>query len=99
MNKSILLLNALIIWNLMAFMLMLFDKKKAINRAYRISEKTLILSAFLLGSLGILTGMYVFRHKTKHIKFKILVPVSVIVNVILYYFLFQMVSGIGITHY
>ena len=35
----------------------------------RIPEKTLFLIAALGGSLGVLAGMYLFRHKTKHKSF------------------------------
>jgi predicted MPP superfamily phosphohydrolase len=98
-NQSIALLTVLIIWNLITFLLMKIDKVKAIKNKYRISEKTLFLSAFLLGGLGILCGMYVLRHKTKHTKFKVLVPLVVVVNIFLAYSLFQFVSGIGISHY
>ena len=45
------------------------DKYKAIHHKWRISEKTLFVSALLLGSVGSIAGMYVFRHKTKHKQF------------------------------
>lgn len=99
MNRSTTLLTILVIWNLITFLLMKMDKTKAVKSKQRISEMVLFLSAFFLGSLGIICGMYVFRHKTKHINFKILVPVAVVVNVFLCYYLFQFVSGIGISHY
>ena len=40
----------------------------------RIPEKTLFLVAALGGSLGVLAGMYLFRHKTKHKSFVFGVP-------------------------
>lgn len=40
----------------------------------RIPEKTLFLIAALGGSLGVLAGMYLFRHKTKHKSFVFGVP-------------------------
>lgn len=40
----------------------------------RIPEKTLFLIAALGGSLGVLLGMYTFRHKTKHWYFVVGVP-------------------------
>jgi uncharacterized membrane protein YsdA (DUF1294 family) len=78
----------LIVWNLIACALMGIDKYKAVKNRQRIRENTLFLCAFLLGGIGVLCGMYIFRHKTKHLSFKILVPAAVAVNIIIYYFLF-----------
>ncbi len=41
-----------------------------------------MLTALIGGALGILIGMYTFRHKTKHKKFTIGVPVLLIVNIL-----------------
>ncbi len=49
------------------------DKEKAIRNSYRIPEKILLLLAFF-GPIGGFMGMQLFRHKTKKLKFKILVP-------------------------
>jgi len=54
------------------------DKFKAKRNKWRISEKTLILLAFLGGAPGALAGMIVFRHKTLHWKFRILVPLALV---------------------
>ncbi|MDR0325929.1 MAG: DUF1294 domain-containing protein [Oscillospiraceae bacterium] len=72
---------ALVIWNAIVFFLYGMDKRKAKYNRRRISEKTLLLSAALMGSLGALIGMFVFRHKTKHTKFKIGVPLLLIANI------------------
>ena len=73
----------LAIINAIAFLLMLIDKIKAQRGAWRISEATLIGSAALGGSIGALIGMYLVRHKTKHSKFTIGVPVILIVQIII----------------
>ena len=65
----------LLLVNAVAFVLMLADKIKAKKNLWRIRESTLMLSAALGGSLGALAGMYLFRHKTRHLKFTIGVPV------------------------
>ncbi|WP_027398668.1 DUF1294 domain-containing protein [Anaerovorax odorimutans] len=70
----------LIIWNLIVFLLMGLDKYKSIHNKWRISEKTLLLSAFFMGGAGAFIGSLVFRHKTKKIKFKILLPTAVVLN-------------------
>lgn len=69
------LLLYLLIINAIAFVLMLIDKRKAIKRKYRIPEATLMGVAALGGSIGAWIGMQVFRHKTKHIKFTLGIPV------------------------
>ena len=52
--------------NIAGFVLMGMDKKRAIRGAWRISERSLFLTALLGGSLGCIFGMEHYRHKTKH---------------------------------
>lgn len=85
--KWILLLLAAV--NLLAFVLYGVDKLKAKKGAWRIPEATLLLVAFLGGSLGALLGMEVFRHKTKHAKFKVLVPLFLILHIALGVYIFK----------
>lgn len=59
------------------------DKLRAIKGIKRIRERTLLASAFLLGGAGAMYGMVLFNHKTSKIKFRILVPFAVILNVAL----------------
>lgn len=73
--------------NLFAIFLMKYDKVKAINNQYRVSEKTLFLIALILGGAGIYIGMYLFRHKTKHVKFTVGIPLIIILNILTIYYL------------
>ena len=75
--------------NLLAFALYGIDKLKAKKGAWRIPEATLLLVAFLGGSLGALLGMELFRHKTKHAKFKVLVPLFLILHIALGVYIFK----------
>ena len=68
-------------WNIVTFLIMGLDKLLAKRDKRRISEKTLLLTAFLMGGLGAWCGSKVFRHKTQKNKFKILLPVSILVNI------------------
>lgn len=77
------LLIYLLLINASGLLLMQVDKHKAENNLWRIPERVLLLVAFLGGSLGTLLGMYMFRHKTKHLKFTLLVPVFLLVQSIL----------------
>ena len=77
----------LIIINLIGILAMYIDKKKAIKGSWRIPEKTLIMISVLGGGIGTLIGMYLFRHKTKKLKFTIGIPVIIICEIILICFL------------
>ena len=66
---------------------MLADKHKARKKKWRIPERTLLLTAALGGSLGVLLGMYALRHKTLHRKFTIGVPVILAAQCLLAVFL------------
>ena len=70
-----LLLYYLLIINAAGFLLMLVDKWKAKKNRWRIRESTLLIVAALGGSVGSLAGMYLFRHKTLHLKFTVGIPV------------------------
>ena len=82
MNGTIymILIAIFVVCNIIAFALYGIDKSKAKKGKWRISEVTLIICAFFMGSFGALLGMNIFRHKTQHIKFKLLIPLAVIIN-------------------
>ena len=70
------------IWNVVVFIMYGIDKLKAVKNWWRISEKVLLLSAFLLGGVGAFFGMRIWRHKTKHTLFNVLVPVFAIMTLV-----------------
>jgi uncharacterized membrane protein YsdA (DUF1294 family) len=72
----------LILINAVGFVIMLADKIKAKRGAWRIPEATLLTVAAIGGSLGAFLGMYLFRHKTKHPKFTVTVPLLLILHVV-----------------
>ena len=73
----------LIIINAAGFLLMLADKRKARRGAWRIPEATLIGAAALGGAIGVLTGMYLVRHKTRHLKFALGLPLLLVLHITL----------------
>ena len=73
----------LIIINAAGFLLMLADKRKARRGVWRIPEATLIGTAALGGSIGVLSGMCLVRHKTRHLKFILGVPLILFVQLAL----------------
>ena len=74
--KQCFVIGYFILLTLAGLILMGIDKGRARRKAWRIPERTLLLIAFLGGGLGTLLGMYIFRHKTRHMKFQILVPIA-----------------------
>ena len=73
----------LLIINIIGFLIMLIDKKKAKYYKWRIPEKTIILITLLGGGIGTIAGMYIFRHKTKKIKFTLGLPTILIAEIII----------------
>ena len=90
--KEICVLYLLLI-NAVAFLLMLIDKYKAKKNLWRIPEATLMASAALGGSIGALVGMYTVRHKTRHPKFTIGIPLILAAQIGLALFLFIKIKG------
>ena len=76
-----LLLAYLLIINAVGFALMLIDKWKARKNRWRIPEATLMGIAALGGSVGSLLGMYTVRHKTRHPKFTLGIPLILAVQI------------------
>ncbi|MBR8713765.1 DUF1294 domain-containing protein [Porphyromonas levii] len=75
----------LLIINAVSFVVYGVDKYKARHQKWRIPEVTLLTLAAIGGAAGALTGMVVFRHKTKHLRFVLLVPLFVLVWAALVY--------------
>ena len=77
---SILLIYFFLI-NIVGYLLMKIDKKRAIKHQYRISERTLWIVAVLFGAFGLYLGMKNFRHKTKHAAFKYGLPTLTVLEI------------------
>lgn len=75
--------------NVIGFFTMWYDKKMAMAGKYRVPESRIFLIAIIGGAVGVLLGMEIFKHKTKHLKFKIFVPVIIILQVIAFRFFFM----------
>ncbi len=68
------LISYLVLINFIAYRSMRRDKRKAITHSQRTPEKRLFLYAALGGSVGSMLGMSVFRHKTRHLSFRLGMP-------------------------
>jgi uncharacterized membrane protein YsdA (DUF1294 family) len=79
-----------VVMNLIGLIVMKMDKERAKKHQYRISEKTLWLIALFGGAVGATAGMQVFRHKTKHLSFKVGFPLLAVAEVILLGYFFTL---------
>ena len=90
MNSLTFLLTYFGIVNIIGFLLMGIDKRKARTGAFRIPELTLFTVAVIGGSAGALLGMYLFRHKTRVLRFKIGIPLILCLHIaLILYLVFQ----------
>ena len=81
------LLYYLIAINIVTFFVYGIDKWKAKQGSWRISEATLLLLAVIGGSIGALSGMQIWHHKTMHLKFKYGRPLILMAQIVLIYFI------------
>ena len=77
----------LIVINVLTFVVYGIDKWKAKQGSWRISEATLLLLAVIGGSIGALLGMQIWYHKTMHKKFKYGLPLILLAQIVLIYFI------------
>ena len=86
MNTVMYLGAAAAVWlvamNIAGFAVCGIDKQRAKKKAWRIPERRIFMIAAAGGSLGVLAGMYRFRHKTKHPEFVIGIPVILICQIL-----------------
>jgi uncharacterized membrane protein YsdA (DUF1294 family) len=74
--------------NLITFFLYLRDKRLAIGNRRRIPEAVLLGWTAFGGAAGALCGMRIFHHKTRKPKFRILVPLFLLLHAALIFFCF-----------
>ena len=86
--KYIIIIGYLVVMNIVGIAVMGIDKSKAKRGAWRIKEATLFGVSIIGGSIGTLLGMYMFRHKTKHIYFVIGMPLILILHIGVMVFLY-----------
>ena len=83
MNKLEFFLIVFILINIVTFFVYYADKRKAQRGEWRISEASLLLLAFFGGAIGAFFSMIIFHHKTRKLKFRLLVPFFMIIQLVL----------------
>lgn len=87
-NKILMIYLGII--NVITFLAFAIDKLHAVKGKRRIRIITLLGLAFVGGSAGALLGMYTLRHKTKVDYFTVGVPLIMIMQVVVVFFLMNM---------
>ncbi len=77
----------LLLINLIGFLLMGIDKRKAKKHSWRIPEATLFTAALLGGSIGAIVGMYLFHHKTRHWYFVVGMPLILLLQLFVIFYI------------
>ena len=73
------------ILNLLAFFACGWDKHLARQHRWRIPERALLAFAWLGGAAGMLLGMHLFRHKTRHWYFVYGLPAILVLQAVLFF--------------
>lgn len=74
----------IIIINIVTFILFAYDKYCSIHGKWRINELSLLSFSLFGGALGAYIAMYSLRHKTRHLKFQICIPIFLTIQLILF---------------
>lgn len=75
--------------SLLDFILMGIDKRRAKTGAWRIAEKWFFLIALAGGAPGAILGMYTFRHKTLHKRFRWGLPAILVLQLAILWFRYE----------
>lgn len=79
----------LIMINLIAVIVTIYDKLCAVKRRWRVKESTLLLLSALGGSICMYITMLLIRHKTRHIKFMLGIPLILIIQIIIVFLIWR----------
>ncbi|MBR4283422.1 MAG: DUF1294 domain-containing protein [Anaerotignum sp.] len=76
------ILGYYIVINLVLYITMVIDKKRAIKDGWRIPEKNMFIMAVLGGGLGGLCAMVFKRHKNRHLDFIMVFTMTSILHMV-----------------
>ena len=89
-SKHKLFVAYIVIINFVTFIVYAVDKYKAVHHRFRIRIVSLLVLAFLGGSIGALLSMYTFRHKVSRDYFTVGVPLILIMQLVVVFYLMNM---------
>ena len=92
MNLLFILLIYLILINIFAVCITIYDKSRAIHHKWRVKESTLLLVSAFGGSVGMYFTMLLIHHKTKHLKFMVGIPAILIFELLAVFFVWRITS-------
>lgn len=84
----------IVIINLIAIFITILDKQKAKKHKWRIKESTLFLFSALGGSVGMFLTMKSIRHKTKHKRFMLGIPIIFIIQSVLFFYVWWRILNV-----
>lgn len=90
--KLTMIFTYLLIINLLAIVITVADKIKAKKYKMRIPERQLFIVAGLGGAVSMFITMLIIRHKTRHKRFMIGLPIIFILQFALIYALFEVIK-------
>ena len=76
-----------IVINIVLFVLMGIDKRKAVKNKWRIRESVLLIVALLGGGIGGFIGMRVFHHKSRKWYFHVVFVIGIVLHLVLLWWL------------
>ncbi len=82
----------LIFINILALAVTVSDKHRAVKHKYRISEFTLLLISALGGSATMYLTMLIIRHKTRHLKFMLGIPLIFLIQLLILFLIWRLIN-------
>lgn len=80
---------ALLIWNLLIFLIYGIDKSKARRGAWRVPEKILLILGLACGGFGAWLAGIIFHHKTRKWYFKTVWFLGMMTTLVALYFIWR----------
>lgn len=77
--------------SLISIVVTVSDKVFAIKHKWRVRESTLFLLSAMGGSAAMYVTMILIRHKTRHIKFMLGIPVIFVLQTVILFFIWRMI--------
>lgn len=74
--------------NIVTLVAFAYDKHQAIKNKWRVREGTLLGLSFIGGSVGAIMGMNFFHHKIKKIRFRLCIPIFLVLHISISYLLY-----------